>query len=684
MADGTLGWEGLKLANGRYLVLDKLGEGGMGDVYRAADTNLGCDVVVKTPRAAVLRSSKLAERLRREGRSLVALTHPHVVKILEVGEHDCRPFVVLQYLSGGCLGSRLAGLEEDPGGHARGLLQWLPDVADALDFVHERGYLHRDVKPGNILFDAHGNAYLSDFGIAHASQDSCESSGPNRPKIRGTPGYLAPEVLRGRPFDRRADQYALGITAYEFLAGARPFNSGPDRASLAEQAAREAEPLIRRSPGVPQALSDAVARALALDPDARFATCAEFAHAVESAVGRRGVFLAKPHLLGPTPDLDRFATPTPPSQRSTVSLIGAPGSEDVFPKPVPTSAAPSTPAVESTEVDSGRPAVRSRTPILLGALGVCLAVSALGVVWKGPGGLRRSVGVGRRVAGTSPIKSGETRPEGSTGEGPKAPSPLPGPVEITAAGPEADVAAEADVVRPVAKPTRVRREPVRTPERKPFESTGLVEDIPLERVLADPSGYAGKTVVPSGLFTFAPTAVTRADGTVDAVVRPVRLAPDRSNFARAVPSDVGSGVRVDGALAANLRAQTVFRIVPRAVAATAAVETNRAAVLTFQIRDVSETGPPEWVPVLSAAEILVGIDAERVADGRLSGSFQTIRLTPEDRGTPLPSVRRDWQRRVGTPYLNRLKALVKQSKRRPPGASSGGADGFRFEPVPRF
>ena len=177
MRAGTACWVGRTLAAGRYQVTGKLGEGGMAHVYRAHDRNLDTDVVIKVPRQAVLDDPDFAGRFAREIRSLVKLVHPHIVKVIDVGEHDGFPFAVMQYLSGGNLRDRQLSEKADqpvllP---LEALGDWLEDVATALDFIHGQGYVHRDVKPDNILFDADGNAYLSDFGVEQVRREEVRS-----------------------------------------------------------------------------------------------------------------------------------------------------------------------------------------------------------------------------------------------------------------------------------------------------------------------------------------------------------------------------------------------------------------------------------------------------------------------------------------------------------------------------
>ena len=142
----------------------------MGYVYRALDRHLETEVVIKVPRRSLLDDADAVERFTRENRSLVQLAHPHIVKIIDVGQHDGLPFAVMQFLSGGSLEDhRTRGPDGRPLPMAIDSFRaWLGDAAKALDFIHAQGFVHRDVKPANVLFDQHGNVYLSDFGVIKA------------------------------------------------------------------------------------------------------------------------------------------------------------------------------------------------------------------------------------------------------------------------------------------------------------------------------------------------------------------------------------------------------------------------------------------------------------------------------------------------------------------------------------
>jgi serine/threonine protein kinase len=288
-------WSGLALAGGRYRVTAKLGEGGMGFVYRALDQNIDSDVVIKVPRQAMMDDPDFAGRFTREIRSLVKLSHPHIVKVTDVGNYDGIPFAVMQYLAGGSLedqrpvASSGQVLPCDP----RSVSRWLLAVAEALDYIHSQGYVHRDVKPGNILFDTQGHAFLSDFGVAKVLA-SAENPAPSQTAmtgagmVLGTPEYMAPELIMGNQFDGRVDQYALAITVYELLCGRRPFEDETKTRVLVLHTSQAPSPLTAWCPTLPARLSQAVLKGLAKEPSQRYPSCVALARAVAEVAENAG------------------------------------------------------------------------------------------------------------------------------------------------------------------------------------------------------------------------------------------------------------------------------------------------------------------------------------------------------------------------------------------------------------
>ena len=278
-------WEGLTIAGGRYEKLTTIGEGGMGYVYRALDQNLKIPVVIKTPRRALLEEPAQISRFEQEIAALVQLSFPHIVPVIDVGRHEGHPFAVMRYLQGGNLQARL--LKDSHGRRlpmpAESLGAWLPSIAKALDFVHQRGYLHRDVKPSNILFDQHEQAYLSDFGLIRVLDEAAASRSrrlTGEGFIVGTIDYMAPELLTGEHCDGRADQYALAISVYEVLSGQKPFEWSTPAAAMLQHLNHAPAPLSTRVPQLPAPISAAVGRAMAKDPQQRFASCSALADAV--------------------------------------------------------------------------------------------------------------------------------------------------------------------------------------------------------------------------------------------------------------------------------------------------------------------------------------------------------------------------------------------------------------------
>ena len=284
---------GVSLAENRFRVMARIGAGSMALVYRAFDHRLETEVVIKVPRKEKLLDPSLKERFRREGRLLVQLQHPHIVRILDIGVHGSLPYVVMQYLSGGCLLDRMQTKEGKPAAlRIDSIRTWLPPVAKALDFAHQMQVVHRDVKPANILFDEHDNAFLSDFGLTkmmYGEPDEGAADETGAGLVVGTPNFVAPEIVLGRDYDGRADQYSLAITVYNALIGTPPMLGKSPSATMVNQTRRVLPLLNEIRKAVPAATAAAVARALLKKPEERFASCVEFADAAIAGLSAAGI-----------------------------------------------------------------------------------------------------------------------------------------------------------------------------------------------------------------------------------------------------------------------------------------------------------------------------------------------------------------------------------------------------------
>jgi len=253
--------------SGRYRVQRLLGRGGMSAVWLARDLELPRDVAVKILHARRLESADAVERFEREARTLAGLAHPGIVTVIDRGEHDGRPFIVFEHVSGQDLRARIAAR-----GHLKPAeaLAICAQVADALAYAHRQGVIHRDVKPHNVLLTDDGVAKLTDFGIARILEEpSLTATG----RVWGTGEYIAPEQAAGQPLDERADVYALGVMLYHCVTGKTPY-SGANFVELAEQHLRAPVPSAAAvQPDLPDDLDAILRRALAKDPEDRYPNC---------------------------------------------------------------------------------------------------------------------------------------------------------------------------------------------------------------------------------------------------------------------------------------------------------------------------------------------------------------------------------------------------------------------------
>ena len=228
----------------RYYILGSLGEGGMASVYKAYDTRLERDVALKIIRTDMFMPSALQQvikRFEREAKSLAKLSHPNIVSIIDYGEHEGVPYLVMEYLPGGTLKDQLQG-KPLPWQAAFRLL--LP-VARALQFSHQQGIIHRDVKPSNILITLSGEPMLSDFGIAKLLESEGSTSLTGTGVGIGTPEYMAPEQWVGKT-SPQSDLYSLGVVLYEMIAGTKTLYCGYTGCHPAQTG--------QRAPAAPQAI----------------------------------------------------------------------------------------------------------------------------------------------------------------------------------------------------------------------------------------------------------------------------------------------------------------------------------------------------------------------------------------------------------------------------------------------
>ncbi len=303
---------------GRYEVGEKLGQGGMGSVYRAQDPALGRTIAIKTLGGAfgipTDQRAEFLERFQREARAAGRLSHPNIVAVHDLGvdEASGTPFIVMEYVPGVSLATVLKENPVLPLAQAREIVE---QVAAALDEAHRHGVVHRDITPANVFLDERGRVKVGDFGIARLEDSELTQTGVGL----GTPGYIAPEVLRGGKADARSDLFALGVLAYGLLAGRKAF-AGDTRETLAVQVLETQPPPPRNvRPEVPAAASDAVMRALAKKPADRQQSVALFLREL------RGEAMPRPagatQTVGAATRVIRPAPALPSSRRLLAAVI---------------------------------------------------------------------------------------------------------------------------------------------------------------------------------------------------------------------------------------------------------------------------------------------------------------------------------------------------------------------------
>jgi eukaryotic-like serine/threonine-protein kinase len=302
----------------RYRSPQRVGRGGMGDIYRATDETLGRQVAVKVLTERYAHNEDVRRRFTREALAAARLSGDQsIVTIFDVGEHHGRPFIVMEYLGGGSLEDKLRDEGAHPPAHA---LAWLEQTARALDAAHRRGIVHRDVKPANLLLDDAGNVHVADFGIASAADlDSLTMTGT----VLGTAGYLAPEQANGERATPASDRYALGVVAFELLTGRRPFERESATAEAAAHVHAAVPSVYEFCDDLPGELDAVFRKALAKDPDERYPTGAEFVAALRDALAQAaGTTREIPPVPAAAPVR---ATRLPPAAVALVALLAAAG-----------------------------------------------------------------------------------------------------------------------------------------------------------------------------------------------------------------------------------------------------------------------------------------------------------------------------------------------------------------------
>jgi len=453
---------------GRYRIVNELGRGAMGVVYRALDPAIGRTVAIKTFRLSELSApnerEKIHGRLFREAHSAGILSHPGIVTIYDISEEGDIAYIAMEYVNGSTLEKLMVA---DPPPTREAILRILTEAATALDYAHAKGIVHRDIKPANIMISESGSVKITDFGVAKILSQQLTMADT----ILGTPNYMSPEQIEAKKLDGRSDQFALSVISYELLTGEKPFvaDSLP---TLIFKIVRE-EPMSPQhlNPTVGGAVGNVIRKGLSKSPDNRFPTCADFvaglSEALRSQPGwtpqRRGAVLSMATVAATVPSPEPAPSPPPlaaepePPRPPVAAAPPSPAPEVAEATPLPKAEpiAPIPPLPEAPKLGvrhepvepSSTPLSTLRYPLL--ALGVLVAAGAGFFAWQ-------------RVFSTPDAGTSA----GQVSQPPAAPTPAPTPAPVAEAPasepvktPEPTPAAPKPGVTPaVAKPAPAPKE----------------------------------------------------------------------------------------------------------------------------------------------------------------------------------------------------------------------------------
>jgi serine/threonine-protein kinase len=428
----------MKTQLGHYDIVSELGRGGMGVVYKGYETSLNRYVAIKVLAESLAHDASVKERFLREARSMAALNDPHIIQIYFIGDDEGQTYFVMEFVDGESLGSVLKReVKLKPEQAAKIVCQ----TAQGLSTAHDKGVIHRDIKPGNLMLSSRGMVKIADFGIALTTQDFSKKL-TSTGEFVGTPGYLSPEVCLGKPVDQRSDIFSLGIVLFECLAGRMPFTDESPLGLMLEVVKAEIPDVCTLNSEVDTELSRILQKMIAKDPAERYQSCHELVADLQRhpLVAKGGPVTLQTKMTA--------AAATMVGQKTPVSGQRPLPSTTPTPRPMPavgaTTPAPSATTAARTQPDLGAPVHQSvldrgaapkRSPLPM-AIAAVVFLALVGTAWA----FRDQIKGLLQQSTATPVASTTTTPATTA---PAMPPPPPPPAPPAPSAPAAPTPADA-------------------------------------------------------------------------------------------------------------------------------------------------------------------------------------------------------------------------------------------------
>ena len=566
---------------GKYHIMQLIGEGAMGVVYRAVDPVLNRTVAIKVMNDALAREEELRARFLREAQAAGSLQHPNVITIFDFGEMEGHLYIAMEFVEGDDLEHVLHSREPLP---LQLKLDIVTDVLSGLSYAHKRGIVHRDIKPANIRLTEERRAKIMDFGIAHLASSSATRTG----LIVGTPDYMAPEQVTGGRITAATDLFSVGTVLYEILSGARPFQSPTVHGVLYKVVSEEPPPLQSLVPGLPQELYTVVQRALAKQPDARFASALEMLGALSTV---------------------RSALNSQTARQSARSLHA--GLSSVSDRPQASAAIPASDSLPPTRITGGG---RSRN-LAIGVAAAALVVAGAGWALLASGG--RGVDEDAAGAGGGAVPSATQQ---AAAPAPNVDSPAARVASAAGAQEERPAAAAPAPNTPAPRTAAAPTTGSATPQRLAYGANP-----PTPRGAAAPAGTTGATVAAPTVSAPPQTSTAQANDSARPRVVESAAAPPAAPVTSPPPASTVAAASIVPAPDPKMEIASVVAAYARAIESRDTTQLRRAYAGITAAQQRGFDSFFQSVRSLRAGFAVTALEMSgATADARLEGAYEYV------------------------------------------------------------